>query len=504
MTLAITVGLLFGGYDIFPIDFSTLPLTIIDHVTNTRSLAYLQRDIYSNRYYRFTNDGKVGTWDRGTIVDSLEVIFESTNGDIFSSSNMEELKSIEDRIQNLTGFQDICLTISSGQCDKPWSVLRLFDGTYSSVDSSFLASTYDNSTDIFCKAYTNNATSNFVKIFLENNYNPCDATTSATSTRIFFHFGLTTTSGQKGKRLTFQTDYFKPLIHHIAEIEVKDIMNIYYYSLELFVLDASEQAMADMWWGAGSYLFIFIVMWLQTASLWITFLGLYSIITSYLIANIIYRYCLGYVYFGFFHMAAMFIIIGIGADDVFVFYDTWRLTANTKYPTKAHRLSDFYQKAAKTTFITSLTTTLAFLVTSISPLLAVKTFGLFSALLVAVNYIFDLIYFPTAVMLYSEKVKPFADDKLIKCYTWLKRLCRKFCRRKERVGSSTEIDESKKKYFSDRNKIMVFFRTKFHHLVMTKAARIGVPIFFVIFSIFFIYWATRLEVSTGSVRHLIL
>ncbi|KAK3093880.1 hypothetical protein FSP39_021384 [Pinctada imbricata] len=429
---------------------------------------------------------------------------ESVSGNIFSERNLKVMNDIEMRVQTLSGYNDICLTLFNGQCDKPWSVLRLFDASYVEADSSFNASSYQNGSEIICKGFQNSATSNFVKLFLETNYNPCIPSSLATTTRIFFHFGLSSAENLKSKRTYFQTNYLKPLVNHIANIELLNRINIYYYSLELFIHDASSQAVADLWWGAGSFTFIFLIMWLQTASLWITFMGLYSIITSFLLTNFIYRYCFGYIYFGFFHIAAMFIIIGIGADDVFVFYDTWRLTGNKNFPSKAHRLSEFYKIAAKTTFITSLTTTLAFLATSFSPLLAVKTFGLFSAILVAVNYMFDLLYFPTAVMLYSEIIKPFADDKLLKCYCLIKTI--HFRIRGGHVDQTkiAQRESMTNKNFEDRNKVVLFFKNKFYRLMTTRTCKISVPLFFSALSVFFIYWATQLETSTGSVSNKII
>ena len=39
----------------------------------------------------------------------------------------------------------------------------------------------------------------------------------------------------------------------------------------------------------------------------------------------------------------MFIVLGIGADDIFVFCDTWKETGQFKYKSLAHRISDAYR-----------------------------------------------------------------------------------------------------------------------------------------------------------------
>jgi hypothetical protein len=101
-----------------------------------------------------------------------------------------------------------------------------------------------------------------------------------------------------------------------------------------------------------------------------------------LYCNIIYRCIIDFQYFGLFHIITMFIILGIGADDLFVFYDAWRLTAFSPYPSLAHRLNEAYSKSCKSMFITSLTTAVAFTASALSPLLATKSFGVFAAILV--------------------------------------------------------------------------------------------------------------------------
>jgi hypothetical protein len=117
---------------------------------------------------------------------------------------------------------------------------------------------------------------------------------------------------------------------------------------------------------------------------------------------------------------AIFLILGIGVDDLFVFYDTWRLTGHTKYPSDVYRLSDCYRRAAKTTFVTSLTTAIAFLVSGLSPLLPVKTFGIFAGILVALNYLWVVVYFPSIIIIHHTITKKWwIKFKRFLLYLWL-------------------------------------------------------------------------------------
>ncbi|KAK3088168.1 hypothetical protein FSP39_015614 [Pinctada imbricata] len=502
-TLCATIGLFVNGYDVFPIDFSGLPLFLTYDPVWTRSRAFLYREDIKNYLPRYTNEGtKGGFWDRGRITDSLEVIFQVNSGNIYSKNNLKLIQSAEQKLFSADGYEKYCLTEITGSCVKPWSVLRYFDGSKLSQSHLFHSPSFENTSLIMCEAYRNQNTSNDMKLYLENGYNPCNSGATSHFTRILLHFGHGT---NKNGRKNLQLKTMKSLVIHIKDVDLKDKMEVFYISNELIINALTDQALLDMWWGAGSGIFIVLVMWIQTGSLWITFMGLYSIVTSYLLANFIYRYCFGYIYFGFFHMAAMFIIIGIGADDVFVFYDTWRLTAHEQFPSKAHRLSEFYKRAAKTTFITSLTTSAAFLATSFSPLLPVKTFGIFSALLVSVNYLFDLIYFPTSVMLYSEKIEPLSRK--------LRRLCFKTKepnpnqQKSESIKTVTKdenmnhtLQSSNHKYSEKSFHVVEFFVGKFYRFVMWKPVKIGIPIFFLLLTIFFAVWASRVEPNADYVQ----
>ena len=177
-------------------------------------------------------------------------------------------------------------------------------------------------------------------------------------------------------------------------------LKFYYNSGALLVDALTKQVVLDLMLAVASFLFIFFFMWLQTGSLWITSWAVFSVLSSFNITNLIYRIVFDYRYIGIFHVLSIFIILGIGADDIFVFMDTWKQSKGKKYKNLVHRLSDVYRHAAKAMLITSFTTVVAFLSNVSSPLLAISSFGLFSAILVTVNYLSVILFFPTVVIVH--------------------------------------------------------------------------------------------------------
>ena len=88
-------------------------------------------------------------------------------------------------------------------------------------------------------------------------------------------------------------------------------------------------------------------------------------------------------------MISMFIILGIGADDIFILSDAYaqsKVIENVK-ESKIQRLAYATKRAVETMLTTSVTSALAFGATMVSAVPAIKYFGVFTSCLVVVNFI---------------------------------------------------------------------------------------------------------------------
>jgi len=56
----------------------------------------------------------------------------------------------------------------------------------------------------------------------------------------------------------------------------------------------------------------------------LAFIGISIIVFSFPFTAVIVNGMLGVKYFGFLHVLIVFIVLGIAADDIFVFIDGWR------------------------------------------------------------------------------------------------------------------------------------------------------------------------------------
>lgn len=144
-------------------------------------------------------------------------------------------------------------------------------------------------------------------------------------------------------------------------------------------------------------------MWYTFGSLFLASCAMYGIFMAFFGANLIYRYLwptdsgIGYKYFALFNALSIFIILGIGADDTFVFSDTWRENQHGRFRDDAQTLSAVYVKAGKAMLVTSLTTVISFFANMSSEFVGIKSFGAYAGLLVIVNYVGVVSYFPCVV-----------------------------------------------------------------------------------------------------------
>ena len=90
-------------------------------------------------------------------------------------------------------------------------------------------------------------------------------------------------------------------------------------------------------------------------------------------------------------------------DDIFVFTDQFQLVKSEKDLTR--RMQRAFNTASKAMFTTSCTTFISFISNASSAFPAVRTFGIFSALLVLCNFCAVVTFFPAVYAVYQTRVR---------------------------------------------------------------------------------------------------
>ena len=85
-----------------------------------------------------------------------------------------------------------------------------------------------------------------------------------------------------------------------------------------------EQANSDTAWAVFSVLFVFIYFIYHLESVTLASVGIVLILFSFPFTAIIAQGIFRSTYYGTLHTLVIFIVLGIAADDIFVFVDAWR------------------------------------------------------------------------------------------------------------------------------------------------------------------------------------
>jgi hypothetical protein len=399
-----------AGYDILPIDFSDVPLYLEHDPTKLRADAW--KFASESDAVTLSSSSVSGSTQRVVRYQVLELVYESKQKNILTKTHLKQIESFENELQNNTIWKEkLCLLGPSDVCQKATSILRFFDGTYRSIHKDLFDPYFDNIPHILATAQSLNTTRSMLAYHLSKDAYFDNETAQSKYTRSLMNIawplnGYNSTLNQKDEQMekldSLTVDAFADQLKQSYDAGISGI-EFYYYNRAIYVNEIQRQVVLDFLLAGGSIVFIFVFMWLQVGSLWITTWAIFSILSCFVITNFIYRVILDFRYFGVFHVLSVFIVLGIGADDVFVFMDSWK--HSTHVTSLVTRLSKVYSHAASAMFVTSFTTMVAFLSSSLSPLLAVSTFGTFSALLVAVNYFSVVLFLPCVVIIHELYMK---------------------------------------------------------------------------------------------------
>jgi hypothetical protein len=187
-------------------------------------------------------------------------------------------------------------------------------------------------------------------------------------------------------------------------------LEVQWYSLMNRDNEFSRLLLGDMYFAIFSIMFVYIWIRVHTGATFIAGMGMFMIMTSLPTSILIYKGIYGIPYFSELHTLVIFIVLGVGADDIFVLVDSWKHTAvifpgeigrRQNMELTHRRLYHCYLHTMATVFNTSFTTSMAFIATGFSPLMPISTFGWFAATAIIMNYLFVITLMP-AVLIVNE------------------------------------------------------------------------------------------------------
>eukprot|EP01083_Nonionella_stella_P317369 1155146_1 len=162
----------------------------------------------------------------------------------------------------------------------------------------------------------------------------------------------------------------------------------------------------------GSVVTVFGIMCWHLNSVFLAATGMVQIIAGFPFAFAVYRYVFQCTFFDTLNTLVIFLILGIGADDVFVFVDAWIQSAHF-VPKRSDNIQmwlvermDFaYRRSTKAMLVTTGTTFFAFMATAFSPIMPIAAFGLWAGCVVLLNYCMCIALYPAIVSYWYQNLR---------------------------------------------------------------------------------------------------
>ena len=168
--------------------------------------------------------------------------------------------------------------------------------------------------------------------------------------------------------------------------------------------EARVVGLAEMKFAILSAVVVAVYLAIHMRSVAIAALGVLQTVMAFPLAYFFYRMAFSITFFSTLNLMAIFIVLGISADDLFVFFDAWRQSIVLCEPGEDkldRRMALSLRRAAKAIFVTSLTTATAFVATALSEIVPISAFGYYSAILVVVDYLLTMLLFPPFLLIHN-------------------------------------------------------------------------------------------------------
>jgi hypothetical protein len=161
--------------------------------------------------------------------------------------------------------------------------------------------------------------------------------------------------------------------------------------------------MHDSLYALGSFVFVGVFMVLHLRSLLLAFFAIYGILISFPAAYYFFFVTMGFRKMMLLNFVALFLIMGIGADDVFVMFDAYNQAAAVlgHRSSPGQRLRWAYLEAGSAMLVTTITTAGSFYSNCVSEVIVVRQFGFFMGTVVLLNWVHVMVIFPSFLLIYE-------------------------------------------------------------------------------------------------------
>ena len=375
---------------------------------------------------------------------SYKMVFASkvSGRDIFNADSLKAVCRMEEKVVRKTrGFKSNCFkrnisynTVRIRECCPSWSVgnyIAALSGRSSCQEISSLDVTDVLSLLKKCAPLFNNATlkENCWNFRYHTAYPVCQTLPlecvrynavynilyyltdknflGSTGDKLMYTSVLTPAARDKRFRNQMYEKYIKK--GQVSDGNVKLVgTEFYFLKFDIF----NTMLMADIIYPSIAMMIILLIMWFYTESVLLTFLLVLSVVSALIIAYFLYMIVLGLKFFPFLNITTLIFLVGIGADDAFVFTDVWRQSKqNDPGATLTRITADTLKHASLSMFVTSFTTAAAFIANFSSQITTIKCFGIYAGIAILCKFSMMVTWFPAVCVINEKLTVPWSCDK---------------------------------------------------------------------------------------------
>lgn len=236
-------------------------------------------------------------------------------------------------------------------------------------------------------------------------------------TKSVFHFGkpfkgYANLTDNPSQQTADYEQWALKLSDDIAALSTSDI-DVFLIGLTLIDTTFNKVVLRDLSFSIAAILLVFIAIWFHTTSVFLASTAMAQIFLAFPFAFVFYTLIFRQDYFGPLQILVIFLLLGIGADDVFVFTDAWRqssvvLGQDCDLVTK---MSWTYRRSVRAMSVTSFTTAAAFFVTAVSPIMPISTLGVWAGILILLQFVLVITIYPCAIIIWHRfwRVRSFVN-----------------------------------------------------------------------------------------------
>lgn len=198
-------------------------------------------------------------------------------------------------------------------------------------------------------------------------------------------------------------DYYLELLDYMEKDTEDDVVKLFALDFGLKDYVFEEYLLTDTAWIGLALGIVLFVMWLYTGSLFLTSMSLLSMAFTVVISFTIYHLVFRINYFPFLNLLATIVVVGTGADDLFIYWKTWTAIKHSRNAGIMERLVAYtFKHASVAMFVTSASTATAFYASSYTDIVSVRCFCIFAGTCVLVHYALVITWLPVCVVVYEK------------------------------------------------------------------------------------------------------